>query len=103
MLCEPLLLFDAVFVENRPIIELIKPSFSYQSDFLKVWYTSDLKAPKMDVSMLVEENHQIDERKRGLEALIKTTEADLDKLVEPVRQRLLAERKKMPATTSPLI
>ena len=94
MLCEPLLLFDAVFVENRPIIELIKPSFSYQSDFLKVWYTSDLKAPKMDVSMLVEENHQIDERKHGLEALIKTTEADLDKLVEPVRQRLLEERKK---------
>jgi len=50
MLCEPLLLFDAVFVEDRPVIELIKPAFSYQSDFLKDWYTSDLKAPLPDVS-----------------------------------------------------
>ena len=31
MLLEPLLLFDAVFVENRPVIELIAPQFNYQS------------------------------------------------------------------------
>ena len=32
MVLEPLLLFDAVFVEDRPIMELISPSFAYQSD-----------------------------------------------------------------------
>ena len=34
MLIEPLLLFDSVFVENRPIIELVLPEYSYRSDFL---------------------------------------------------------------------
>jgi hypothetical protein len=48
MVLEPLLLFDAVFVENRPIVELIAPSFSYRSDFLQTWYTSDLTPPQVD-------------------------------------------------------
>ena len=94
MVCEPLLLFDAVFVENRPIIELIKPNFSYQSDFLKDWYTTELKAPKLDISTLVKENRELEERKQGLETLIKTTEADLAKLIDPIRQKILEERKK---------
>ena len=34
MVLEPLLLFDAVFIENRPIVELLSPSFNYRSDFL---------------------------------------------------------------------
>mgnify|MGYP001265886212 CR=1 FL=1 len=32
MVLEPLLLFDAVFLENRSIIELIKPSFAFRND-----------------------------------------------------------------------
>ena len=39
MLIEPLLLFDAVFVENRPITELVMPAFSYRSDFLNDFTT----------------------------------------------------------------
>ncbi|MEC9053835.1 MAG: DUF1592 domain-containing protein, partial [Verrucomicrobiota bacterium] len=48
MILEPLLLFDAMFLENRPVIELIAPAFAYQSEFLRTWYTSDLKPPKFD-------------------------------------------------------
>ena len=48
MLIEPLLLFDAVFVENRPITELVMPAFSYRSDFLNDWYASDLKPQQAD-------------------------------------------------------
>ncbi|MDP6336953.1 MAG: DUF1592 domain-containing protein, partial [Verrucomicrobiota bacterium] len=66
MLIEPLLLFDSVFVENRPITELVLPEYSYRSDFLKDWYTSNLKPTLPDVSDMVTANRQIDERKRGL-------------------------------------
>jgi len=38
MILEPLLLFDAVFVEERPLAELIAPTEHYQSDFLRSWY-----------------------------------------------------------------
>jgi len=102
MLCEPLLLFDAVFVENRPISELIKPDFSYQSDLLKDWYTSDLKAALPDVSKVVAENRRIDERRKGLETLIKTTQTDLDKLTSPVKKQLLARRNKNPENQKPI-
>ncbi|MDP7052495.1 MAG: DUF1592 domain-containing protein, partial [Verrucomicrobiota bacterium] len=102
MVCEPLLLFDAVFVEDRPIGELIKPNFSYQSDLLKDWYTSDLKPVLPDVSKVVEENRRIDERRKGLETLIKTTQADLDKLTLPVKKQLLAERKKNSGNQKPV-
>ena len=40
MVLEPLLLFDTVFIEDRPIVELIAPQFSYRSDFLQDWYTT---------------------------------------------------------------
>ena len=102
MLCEPLLLFDAVFVENRPISELIQPNFSYQSDLLKDWYTSDLKAALPDVSKVVEENRRIDERRKGLETLIQTTQTDLDKLTTPVKKQLLAQRNKNSGNQEPV-
>ena len=38
MVIEPLLLFDTVFLENRPLTELIKPSFAYRNEFLETWY-----------------------------------------------------------------
>ncbi|MBT3569777.1 MAG: DUF1592 domain-containing protein, partial [Opitutae bacterium] len=42
MVLEPLLLFDAVFLEDRPIAELIKPSFAYRNEFLETWYGGEL-------------------------------------------------------------
>ena len=71
LLCEPLLLFDAVFVENRPVADLINPDFSYQSDFLKDWYTTDLKAPKVDEKNILEQNIPIKINRKAAEFKIK--------------------------------
>lgn len=37
MMMEPLLLFETVLVENRSIMDLIDPPFSYRSNLLKTW------------------------------------------------------------------
>ncbi|MEK6237984.1 MAG: DUF1588 domain-containing protein [Planctomycetales bacterium] len=93
MVLEPLLLFDAVFMEDRPVIELIAPEFSYQSDFLKTWYNSDLTPPKVDSRQVVEENRVRDEKRKSLGEVIKSTQQELDALILPVRSKLLAARK----------
>jgi mono/diheme cytochrome c family protein len=38
MIMEPLLLFEAILIENRPIQELIQPDFSYRSEALSHFY-----------------------------------------------------------------
>jgi hypothetical protein len=38
MMLEPLLNFETVFVENRPILELIDSDFTYRSHLLTEWY-----------------------------------------------------------------
>ncbi len=93
MVLEPLLLFDSVFIEDRPIAELIAPKFSYQSDFLKTWYSSELKPPPVDVGKIEEENRRNDERRKTLVTEIKKVQSDLDALIEPVKTKLLADRK----------
>ncbi len=91
MLCEPLLLFDAVFVEDRPIAELIKPAFSYQSDFLKDWYTTDLKAPKVDEKKIIEENKPLEAKRKAAREVIKSAQTDLDDFVKSIP--LIIEKK----------
>ncbi len=102
MLLEPLLLFDAVFVEDRPIVELIAPQFSYQSDFLKTWYTSELKPPPVDLKKIADDNRRNDEQRQQLEAAIKAARTDIDVLVEPVKTKLLADRKKDASEKKPI-
>jgi hypothetical protein len=84
MLCEPLLLFDAIFVENRPIAELITPSFGYQSDFLKTWYTRDLKPPAVDTKKIAEENKPIIAKRKAAEAEMKSAQTRLDEFVKSI-------------------
>ena len=93
MVLEPLLLFDALFVEDRPIVDLIAPQFSYQSDFLKTWYTSELQPPPLDLKQIAEANRQNDDQRTKLETAIKTTQVDLEALIEPVKTKLLNDRK----------
>ena len=38
MMLEPLLNFETVFIENRPIIELVDSDFTYRSHLLSEWY-----------------------------------------------------------------
>ena len=56
MVLEPLLLFDSVFVENRPVDQLVAPPFSYRSAFLKSWYEDRLEAPRVDEVAINKEN-----------------------------------------------
>ena len=93
MVLEPLLLFDAMFVEDRPIMELISPTFSYQSEFLKTWYTSELKPPPVDLKQIVDDNRRNDEQRKNLEAAIEAAQSELDALIAPVKAKLLADRK----------
>lgn len=92
MVLEPLLLFDALFVENRPIAELISPSFSYRSEFLSTWYHSDLEPPKVDETALAAENRRRDELRRQLQSSIEEQQQALAMLVMPVRKKMLAAR-----------
>jgi hypothetical protein len=94
MLLEPLLLFDAAFVEDRPIVDLIAPQFSYQSEFLRTWYTSELKPTPVDLRKIAEDNRRNDGQRQSLEAAIKAAQSDLDAIIEPVKSKLLADRKK---------
>ena len=78
MLIEPLLLFDAVFVENRPITELVMPAFSYRSDFLNDWYASDLKPQQADRKKIAEENKPIEAKRRAAEKEINSAKTELE-------------------------
>ena len=92
MVLEPLLLFEAVFLENRPIRELIQPAFGYRSDFLRTWYEADLNPPMPDVPRLLEENRALEARRVSLRADIEKTRGELGALLDPVKTRLLAAR-----------
>ena len=78
MLIEPLLLFDSVFVENRPITELVMPAFSYRSDFLNDWYASELKPQQVDRKKIEEENKPIEAKRRAAEADIRVAKTELE-------------------------
>lgn len=80
MVLEPLLLFDAVFIEDRPIVELIAPAFSYESRFLKTWYRSDLQPPPLDIAKIAEENRVKEERLEVLDATLALLRAQLEAL-----------------------
>ena len=102
MLVEPLLLFDTVFIEDRPLTDLITPSFSYRSDLLQAWYGPALTAPMPDVSKMVEANRKLAERRKGIADLQRTTRAELEALVKPIKERLLEERKKNAGQQKPV-
>jgi hypothetical protein len=103
MLVEPLLLFDSIFVEDRPIVELITPQYSYQSEFLKTWYTTDLKPPNPDTKKLVEQNRLNEQRRKELSAAIAAAQAELKSLTDPVRAKLLAARKSESNENKPVV
>ena len=92
MVIEPLLLFDAVFLENRPIAELIKPTFSYRNEFLETWYSGELKPREVDLKKAIEVNENRKKKIIELEHEVKKNEGELATLVDPVRQKILSER-----------
>lgn len=78
MVLEPLLLFDAVFIENRPIIDLIKPDFGYRSTFLQKWYAPDLRAG--------------DQERARLEKALNDYKKEQTSIMDPARQSIYDAR-----------
>lgn len=101
MVLEPLLLFDTVFVEDRPLSDLIAPTFSYQSDFLKSWYRDPLKPPAVDAERIRIHNQNSDQERVRLKSEIVASQAELNELIEPVRTRLLKKRREEAKANSP--
>lgn len=58
MVIEPLLLFDTLFLEDRPVGEFLAPSFSYRSQFLETWYKDQLEPVPVDEVAINKENAQ---------------------------------------------
>lgn len=75
MLVEPLLLFDAVFIENRPVHEFIAPQFSYRSPFLNDWYQSRLKPEPIDEHAVRTANSAREKNLQSIQAEIREVES----------------------------
>ena len=102
MLLEPLLLFDMVFLENRPLAELLLPDFAYRSEFLDFWYTSDLKPPRLNREEVDEFNRKNEQRRNELVELVRDLRKQKEDLVAPVRERLLEKRRRDSDSTPPI-
>ena len=92
MVLEPLLLFEAVLLENRPLAELIRPTFSYRSDFLDAWYTTPLTPPPVDADAVDAQNRRNAEQRAEFMATIADLQQQRQVLLAPVRARVLARQ-----------
>lgn len=97
MVLEPLLLFDMVFLEDRPLVELIAPSVIYRSDFLKAWYENSLQPQTVNVEAIVAENQKKELDRTKLRSELLTRQTQLAALVDPVRSQLRKD-KQQPGT-----
>ncbi|MDG1896048.1 MAG: DUF1592 domain-containing protein [Fuerstiella sp.] len=64
MMSEPLLLFETVFVEDRSVIELLDPKFTWQSDMLRQNYDGKSESGH-DVQVQVFKRVSLDDPRRG--------------------------------------
>lgn len=89
MVLEPLLLFEAAFLENRPLQELINPAFTWRSRLLQSWYSDRLQPEAVDAVALAAENAARETRRQQLTAELQSLQQQLQQLLRPVRQQLL--------------
>ena len=64
MLPEPLLLFETVYVEDRSIVDLLDPKFTWQSQMLAANYEGHGKAP-IEVNVQLFKRVPLDDSRRG--------------------------------------
>jgi len=102
MLPEPLLLFDAAFLENRPLGELLNPSFGYRSEYLDAWYRGRLQPPRVDPAPIIAENMRLDAERHRLEAQAARERAELDTLLAAARRQKQGPGPRPPADLKPL-
>lgn len=64
MMSEPLLLFDTVYIEDRSILDLVNPDFTWQSDMLRQNYEGKSESGH-DVRVQVFKRTPLDDPRRG--------------------------------------
>ncbi|MEC7566440.1 MAG: DUF1588 domain-containing protein [Planctomycetota bacterium] len=93
MALEPLLLFDAIYVENRSLREFISPAFSYRSPFLKNWYENQLAPPPVNEIAINTENEVRIKAMAVKQAVVDEIVEELEKvelsMVDPVGNELV--------------
>jgi len=82
MMLEPLLLFEAILVEDRPILELIDSNFSYRSDLLQSWYRDGGKGGSRPPTVIPFKRVPVTDRRQGG---VITTAAVMTMTSSPVR------------------
>jgi hypothetical protein len=65
MMLEPLLLFETILVENRPVMELIHSDFSYRSEMLEDWYAHKPRQKHIPPTQIPFRRVKIDDRRQG--------------------------------------
>ena len=65
MMLEPLLLFETIMVENRPILELIDSDFSYRSELLENWYRDGTRGAKSPPTAIPFRRVAVSDRRQG--------------------------------------
>ena len=66
MISEPLLLFETVYVEDRPIMELLDPKFTWENNMLRANYAGHSKAGHDVVTQLFKRVPLTDPRRGGV-------------------------------------
>jgi hypothetical protein len=82
MMLEPLLLFETILVENRPILELIDSDFSYRSKILDAWYLGGPLPKSMPPTAVPFERVPVLDRREGG---VITTAAVMTMTSNPIR------------------
>jgi len=65
MMLEPLLLFETVLIENRPVHELIDSDFSYRSNPLSNWYKYGKRTGALPPTRLAYKREPLENRREG--------------------------------------
>ena len=65
MMLEPLLLFEAVLIENRPVHQLIDSDFSYRSGPLSGWYKTGKRVGGLPPTRLAYKRETLASRREG--------------------------------------
>jgi mono/diheme cytochrome c family protein len=65
MMCEPLLLFETVLIEDLSILQLIDSDFSYRSELLEAWYRNGTQGTAGPPTQMVMRRVPITDRRQG--------------------------------------
>ena len=65
MMLEPLLLFEAILIEDRSILELVDSDFSYRSELLESWYRDGTRPAKVPPTAIPFRRVSLTDRRQG--------------------------------------